>query len=124
MVMTAKLIVALTGGYLLMGLAVGLAFLLFRIDRQDPAARGAYAFRPLLLPGLALLWPIVVLRWTSPPAAVTTATIVHHKRAHRRVWAAMALFILVTVMLAIGIRPTTLPEQPSLRIGLAAGAFA
>jgi hypothetical protein len=29
----------------------------------DPAARGAYAFRPLLLPGLVLLWPLVAWRW-------------------------------------------------------------
>jgi len=67
MITVAKVITALAGGYLLTGLAVGLAFLLFRIERQDPAARGAYAFRPLLLPGLALLWPIVLLRWMSGP---------------------------------------------------------
>ncbi len=45
------------------GLLVGLAFLLFGLDRLDPAAAGAYAFRPLLLPGLALLWPLVLWRW-------------------------------------------------------------
>ena len=27
------------------------------------ASVGAYAFRPLLLPGLALLWPLVLWRW-------------------------------------------------------------
>jgi hypothetical protein len=62
-----------------------------------------------------------VLRWTSPPSALAKVTVVHHKRAHRRIWAAMALFILVTLGLAVSIRPTKLPEQPSLRIGLAAG---
>jgi hypothetical protein len=45
------------------GLLVGLAFLVFGLDRLDPAAAGAYAFRPLLLPGLALLWPLVLWRW-------------------------------------------------------------
>ena len=45
------------------GLLVGLAFLVFGLDRLDPAAVGAYAFRPLLLPGLALLWPLVLWRW-------------------------------------------------------------
>jgi hypothetical protein len=29
----------------------------------SPASTGAYAFRPLLLPGLALLWPLVLWRW-------------------------------------------------------------
>ena len=40
-----------------------MAFLLVGLDRIDPVARGAYGFRPLLLPGLVLLWPWVVLRW-------------------------------------------------------------
>ncbi len=45
------------------GILVGLAFLVFGLDRLDSAAGGAYAFRPLLLPGLALLWPLVLWRW-------------------------------------------------------------
>lgn len=45
------------------GLAVALAFLLFGIDRVDEASHGAYAVRPLLLPGLVLLWPVVLWRW-------------------------------------------------------------
>lgn len=42
---------------------VALAFALFGIDRIDAAARGAWLVRPLLLPGLTLLWPIVLVRW-------------------------------------------------------------
>ncbi len=45
------------------GLVLGVAFLMFGIARVEPAARGAYAFRPLLLPGIALLWPLVAWRW-------------------------------------------------------------
>lgn len=45
------------------GLAVAVTFLLFGFDRVDPAAHGAYAVRPLLLPGLVLLWPLVIWRW-------------------------------------------------------------
>lgn len=59
----APLILVLAMGYALVGGAVGLAFLLFGLSRQDPASVGAYAFRPLLLPGLALLWPLVLWRW-------------------------------------------------------------
>ncbi len=50
-------------GWVALGVVVGLVFLLRGIDRVDPAARGAYAVRPLLLPGLALLWPLVLWRW-------------------------------------------------------------
>ena len=59
----APLILDLAIGYATVGLAVGLAFLLFGLSRRDPASVGAYAFRPLLLPGLALLWPLVLWRW-------------------------------------------------------------
>ena len=45
------------------GSAVALVFLLWGMDRIDPSAAGAYAFRPLLAPGVVLLWPIVLLRW-------------------------------------------------------------
>jgi hypothetical protein len=44
-------------------LIAGLAFILFGIDRVDPAARGAHAFRPLLLPGFMLIWPLAIVRW-------------------------------------------------------------
>jgi hypothetical protein len=48
-----------------LGLVVALAFILVGVDRIDPAARGAIAFRPLLLPGAALLWPLVLTRWIA-----------------------------------------------------------
>jgi hypothetical protein len=47
------------------GATVALAFVLYGIDRIDSAANGAYAVRPLLLPGLVLLWPLVVIRWVA-----------------------------------------------------------
>ena len=45
------------------GLTAAAIFLLWGIDRVDPTAAGAYAFRPLLIPGIVLLWPAVLLRW-------------------------------------------------------------
>lgn len=47
----------------LVGSALALVFLAVGIDRIDPAARGAYAVRALLFPGLVLLWPVVAWRW-------------------------------------------------------------
>jgi hypothetical protein len=49
--------------WLAVGIVIGVAFLFLGIDQVDPAARGSYAFRPLLLPGLTLLWPFVATRW-------------------------------------------------------------
>ena len=45
------------------GSVLAAAFLLWGIDRVDAAANGAYAFRPLLIPGIVLLWPVVAVRW-------------------------------------------------------------
>lgn len=47
------------------GLAVAVAFLLIGFDKVDTGAHDAYAVRPLLVPGLVLLWPLVAWRWIS-----------------------------------------------------------
>ncbi len=59
----AELIVQSATVYAAIGALVAVLFLLFGIDRIDPAARGAYAFRPMIAPGIVLLWPVVVVRW-------------------------------------------------------------
>jgi len=61
----AMLLYHLTIGYALIGGVVGLLFILVGVDRVDPASQGAIAFRPLLLPGAALLWPIVLGLWMA-----------------------------------------------------------
>lgn len=47
----------------IIGLCVAGLFLTVGIDRIDEDARGAYAFRPLLLPAVVLIWPLVLWRW-------------------------------------------------------------
>ena len=51
--------------YAAIGVCLALVFLLWGIDRIDPSAAGAHAFRPLLIPGLVLLWPVVAARWLA-----------------------------------------------------------
>ncbi|MEM9332903.1 MAG: hypothetical protein AAGA53_16400 [Pseudomonadota bacterium] len=60
---TAELIVFLIEIYLGAGLLVALAFIVFGIERVEPYAKGSLGFRPLLVPGLTLLWPLVIWRW-------------------------------------------------------------
>ena len=60
---TATLIIQIVEIYGWIGAAVAAAFLLVGIDRIDPSARGAYAFRPLLIPGVVVLWPLVLALW-------------------------------------------------------------
>ncbi len=59
----AILIVQAVEIYGAIGAVVAAAFLVLGIDRVDPGARGSYAFRPLLIPGIVMLWPIVLWRW-------------------------------------------------------------
>ncbi len=60
---TAANIVEFAGWWLLIGAAVAVPFLAFGIDRIDANARGSYTFRPLVVPGVLLLWPLVLWRW-------------------------------------------------------------
>lgn len=69
----AELIVGLARVYGGLGLAVAAVFLTIGIDRIDPVARGAYAFRVLLVPGIVLLWPLVLVRWRSLARAADRA---------------------------------------------------
>lgn len=61
----ATIIVTVCEIWIAIGLMVGVWFVIFEVGRIDPAARGAYTFRPLLLPGVALLWPVVLWRWRT-----------------------------------------------------------
>ena len=59
----AVLVVTLVKIYAAIGFVVAVIFLAFGIDRVDPGAHGAYAFRPLLAPGIIVLWPVALWRW-------------------------------------------------------------
>jgi len=61
----AAWIVGLVEVYAGLGVVVAAAFLLWGIERVDPAARGTYLFRPLLVPGTVLLWPLILKRWRA-----------------------------------------------------------
>ncbi len=52
-------------GYAAAGVIVAAAFVFIGIDRIDASARNAYSFRPLIIPGLILLWPLVLARWLA-----------------------------------------------------------
>ena len=49
--------------YLYAGGAVAAVFLTIGLGRLDENAREAWIFRPLLIPGVLLIWPLVLWRW-------------------------------------------------------------
>ena len=59
----AALIIEFARLWLIIGAGVAAVFLTIGIDRIDEDSRGAYAFRPLMIPGVLLIWPLVLWRW-------------------------------------------------------------
>ena len=54
-----------SGGHEMVGAAVAVLFLALGLERVAAPARRAYAFRPLLIPGIVVLWPLVLVRWVA-----------------------------------------------------------
>ncbi|MEM8554674.1 MAG: hypothetical protein AAGF71_07570 [Pseudomonadota bacterium] len=102
----ASLIVSLAQYWIWAGLGVSFVFLAWGVDRVEPSARGAYTFRPLVIPGIVLLWPLVLWRWWQ----LETGRDVPHARhqppipAHRRVWLLLALVIPAILITGVMIR--------------------
>ncbi|MEM6902362.1 MAG: hypothetical protein AAF556_03895, partial [Pseudomonadota bacterium] len=88
-------------------LAVGAAFLIFGLDRVDEDARGTVIFRVLLVPGLILLWPLVLYRWWAletgheAKAQNWRARYLPPRKAHGVVWAVLAVLIPVVLVTAL-----------------------
>lgn len=124
----AAVLVLIAKTYLFTGCCVGVAFLWLGIDRIDPAARGAYAFRPLILPGLVLLWPLVLLRWSAlaggAEAPARPPDLAAQRRWHLRLWVLLAVALGLGLAGAFRLRQPDLPAQPSQRLAAPAGGSA
>lgn len=59
----AEAIVVAVQAWGIIGAIIAAVFLTVGIDRIDEDARGAFIFRPLLIPGVMLIWPLVLWRW-------------------------------------------------------------
>ena len=105
--------------YLVVGIVVAAAFLTFGIDRIDEDARGAYAFRPLLIPGVLLIWPIVLWRWLREEvgAARWNSRFNPPRNAHFAVAWAMGLAVVITLGMAFFVKqPSPTGRVPVLLI--------
>lgn len=117
----AESVLAIAQAYASAGVLVALAFLLFGLDRVDPAARTSYIFRALIFPGLVLIWPVVVWRWrhagtapSRPPLPVS-----RHVALHSVVWFSLALLVPILLGAAFVQGRASLPDRPSVRLGVA-----
>ncbi len=82
------------------GALVAAWFLLWRLERIDVLSHGAYAFRPLLVPGLMLLWPLVLWRTAVTPGAPHRS----YRGGHRGIWVVLAVGLPLLVLGALALR--------------------
>ena len=60
----AELFVGALAMYALAGAIFAAAFVAFGIHRVDPVAEHApFGFRLIVIPGVAALWPLLLVRW-------------------------------------------------------------
>ena len=92
----------------IIGALVAVAFLTVGIDRIDEDARGAYIFRPLLIPGVLLIWPLVLWRWwqIEAEAAPWAARYRPVRSAHGLAVIAMSIGIVAIVVAGLSVRQT------------------
>ena len=71
--MTAIIVVlVLIGVYAVIGVIFAVAFVAAGLTRIDDAAKSStLAFKLLIFPGAAALWPVLLIRWLSVGKGVT-----------------------------------------------------
>ena len=75
-----EIILGAAGIYLLVGFMVAVPFAFLGAKKIDPsAAAGTWGFKVLIIPGTAVFWPYLLMRWVkgSPPPEECSA----HRRA-------------------------------------------
>lgn len=100
---TAAAILIIAEYWLWAGAAVAAVFLTIGMDRVDENARGAYIFRPLLVPGVLLIWPLVLWRWFLLETGRDHWPNRHRppRKAHR--WAALLFAVAIPVVILAGV---------------------
>lgn len=99
----AAYLVWLAGIWLWIGAAVAVLFLTIGIGRIDPDTRGAYMFRPLLVPGVLIIWPLVLWRWFEIERDGLDAAMRDRplRGAHAPLWMVLAIVIPVIFVVAL-----------------------
>ncbi len=109
-------VIAIATWYLYAGAAVAVVFIVFGIGRLDENAEGAWVFRPLLIPGVLLIWPLVI--WRSIVLWRGEEKMDRHRmprRAQER--AALAFVVAIALILVVALLVRQDPEtlaQPVL----------
>lgn len=121
---TATILISIVEGWVILGAVVAVAFVLFGMDAIDEDVRGAVAFRPLIVPGVILIWPLVLWRWWVLARGLDNWHLRHKppRLLHGPVWVVMAMVLVLTIGSAYALRQTWPADVPSVRLAPAAEA--
>jgi hypothetical protein len=105
---TAATLVAFAQYYCMIGAGVAALFLTIGIDRIDEDARGAYVFRPLLIPAILLIWPLILWRWLREETGTATwrGRYTPPRGSQGVLAVLMAVLIVLTLISSLAIRQT------------------
>ena len=113
----AATILMLAKLWLWAGALVAVAFLLVGLGRIDEDARDTFVFRVLLVPGILLIWPLVLWRWVRLERGEPFMPRYRPPRAHGVVAVVMGAAIVAALSLSYAARqdwPADItPEQIS-----------
>ncbi|MEM7670348.1 MAG: hypothetical protein AAF317_14615 [Pseudomonadota bacterium] len=108
------------------GAVVAVIFLGWGIDRIDEDARGAYVFRVLMIPGILIIWPLVLWRWWVLEAGHDRWQLRHRppRRTHTIAAALMLSLIPAVIVAALALRQTWPSDYAPVRldVGVSSGA--
>ena len=93
------LIVKIWGG---IGGLTAVAFLTFGMDQIDEDAQGAYVFRPLIVPGILLIWPMVLWRWAVLARGRDHWPNRYATKRRNHQWFGLAMPVAIVVFLGVG----------------------
>ncbi len=100
--------------YFWIGLGVSALFLVVGVDRVVESARGSYIFWVLLIPGVIVLWPLVLIRWALLEIGREPATRQRtHRSTHACVWILLAVLLPVALAGAMVLRTQGPMEAPA-----------
>ena len=115
-VSSVEIFLAVVQAYLALGFVVAMGFALVGIERVDPSASGSYVFRALLIPGLTLLWPLVLARWSGFAGESSAGIPEGNERRHLMAWTCLAALVPAILIVAALERRLVLPSPASQQV--------
>lgn len=110
--------------YAAAGACAAAGFLAFGLSKISVGARGAYAFRALIVPGLILLWPCILFRWrrlARGEEGYRAPDLAAQQRTHTVVWRAAAILLPILLLASQALRPRETLDQAPVRLSPPAG---